>query len=145
LERADDRAERRVEVVRPRRGLDHAAGLLAGLPPGPAGHPPGDVCGRGRCGRRLARGDDDEKPPPAELTAMEKHVAEAMEDGAFGLSTSLIYVPGRFASTEEIIALAKVAARYGGRYITHQRSGEEEIGASRDEGCRLAPAGPVPA
>ena len=53
---------------------------------------------------------------------MEAAVAQAMEEGAFGLSTSLQYVPDRFARTEEIVALAKVARRYGGSYITHQRS-----------------------
>ena len=57
-------------------------------------------------------------------SAMKQLVAEAMEQGALGLSTSLQYVPDRFASTDEIVELAKVAARYGGVYFTHQRSGE---------------------
>nr|MDQ5871128.1 D-aminoacylase [Acidobacteriota bacterium] len=71
--------------------------------------------------RDLVIGKDDRPATAAELAEMEAVVARAMEDGAFGLSTSLVYVPDRFASTEEIIALAKVAARYGGSYITHQR------------------------
>ncbi|MDQ5857766.1 MAG: D-aminoacylase, partial [Acidobacteriota bacterium] len=66
--------------------------------------------------RDLVIGKDDRPATAAELAAMEAAVARAMEDGAFGLSTSLAYVPDRFASTEEIIALAKVAAHYGGTY-----------------------------
>src|SRR4029453_12317123 len=57
-----------------------------------------------------------------ELRTMEAEVAEAMEMGALGVSTSLQYVPDRFASTEELIALARVAGRYGGSYITPQPS-----------------------
>ena len=57
-----------------------------------------------------------------ELERMKQLVAEAMQQGALGLSTSLQYVPDRFASTDEIVELAKVAARYGGVYFTHQRS-----------------------
>ena len=53
---------------------------------------------------------------------MKALVADAMEDGALGLSTSLQYVPARFAKTDEIVELAKVARRYGGIYATHQRS-----------------------
>ena len=64
--------------------------------------------------RRLVVGEGDRAAAPAELRAMEQVVGQAMEEGALGLSSSLISTPGRFASTEEIIALAKVAARYGG-------------------------------
>ena len=53
---------------------------------------------------------------------MEELVAQAMRDGALGLSSSLQYVPDRFASADELVALAKVARRYGGVYLTHQRS-----------------------
>jgi dihydroorotase/N-acyl-D-amino-acid deacylase len=80
-----------------------------------------------------------------ELETMERQVAEAMEMGAFGLSTSLQYVPDRFASTEELIALARVAARYGGSYITHQRSEADQIDASLDELFRIAREAQVPA
>lgn len=76
---------------------------------------------------------------------MEAAVARAMEDGAFGLSTSLAYVPDRFASTEEIIALAKVAARYGGTYITHQRDEGDRLDASLDEVFRIAREARIPA
>ena len=94
--------------------------------------------------REMVVGNDDRPATPAELREMEKAVAQAMEEGALGLSTSLIYTPGRFASTEEIIALAKVAARYGGIYITHQRSEEEEIDQSLDEVFRIARETPIP-
>jgi len=59
--------------------------------------------------------------------------AQAMEQGAFGLSSSLQYVPDRFASTDELVELAKVAARYGGIYISHQRSESGRIFESLDE------------
>src|SRR5260370_29940665 len=95
--------------------------------------------------RNLVIGESERAATPAELQAMEKAVAQAMEDGAFGLSTSLQYVPDRFASTAEIIALAKVAARYGGSYITHQRSESYQIDASLDEAFRIAREAALPA
>jgi dihydroorotase/N-acyl-D-amino-acid deacylase len=76
---------------------------------------------------------------------METQVAEAMEAGAFGVSTSLQYVPDRFARTDELIALAKVAGRFGGSYITHQRSEADEIDQSLDEVFRIAREAGVPA
>jgi len=72
-------------------------------------------------------------------------VDTAMRQGAFGLSTSLQYVPGRFASTAEIVALAKVAAKYGGVYFTHQRSEQREIDASMDEVMTIAREAAIPA
>jgi dihydroorotase/N-acyl-D-amino-acid deacylase len=95
--------------------------------------------------RNLVIGESERPATAAEMAAMEKVVAQAMEDGAFGLSTSLQYVPDRFASTEEIIALAKVAARYGGTYITHQRSEQYQIDASLDEIFRIAREAKLPA
>ena len=95
--------------------------------------------------RDLVVGKDDRAATPSELTAMETAVARAMEEGAFGLSTSLAYVPDRFASTEEIIALAKVAARYGGTYITHQRDEGDGIDASLDEVFSIAREARIPA
>jgi N-acyl-D-amino-acid deacylase len=95
--------------------------------------------------RDLVVGKDDRPASAEELKAMEAAVARAMEQGAFGLSSSLMYVPDRFASTEELIALAKVAARYGGSYITHQRSEEDAIDASLDEVFRIAREARLPA
>ena len=82
---------------------------------------------------------------PADLERMKALVAEAMQDGALGLSTSLQYVPDRFASTEEIIELAKVARRYGGVYLTHQRSESGGLDASMDEVFRIARDAKIPA
>jgi len=95
--------------------------------------------------RNLVVGEDDRPATPKELEAMQAAVAQAMEEGAFGLSTSLQYVPDRFASTDEIIALAKVAARYGGSYITHQRSESDTIDQSLDEIFRIAREAKIPA
>lgn len=99
--------------------------------------------------RNLVIGMENRPPTPAELQQMEAAVAQAMEEGALGLSTALIYVPDNFASTEEIIALAKVAARYGGSYITHQRDegddGQLGIDASLEEVFRIAREVKVPA
>ncbi|HSE64187.1 MAG TPA: D-aminoacylase [Thermoanaerobaculia bacterium] len=95
--------------------------------------------------RDLVIGKEERPATPGELAAMEAAVAQAMEEGAFGLSTSLAYVPDRFASTEEIIALAKVAARYGGTYVTHQRDEGDGIDASLDEVFRIAREAKIPA
>ena len=90
-------------------------------------------------------GRDDRPATPAELEAMQRLVAGAMEEGALGLSTSLQYVPDRFASTEEIVELAKVARRYGGVYLTHQRSESGSIDQSMDEVFRIAREARIPA
>lgn len=72
----------------------------------------------------------DRAPTPAELATMESLTAQAMRDGAFGLSTGLKYLPGTFAKTDEIIALARIAAQAGGIYTSHLR----------EEGLQLIPA-----
>jgi dihydroorotase/N-acyl-D-amino-acid deacylase len=72
--------------------------------------------------REAILGEVDRAPTPAELDKMKSLAAEAMQDGAFGLSTALIYPPGHYAKTEELIELAKVASHYGGIYGTHMRS-----------------------
>jgi dihydroorotase/N-acyl-D-amino-acid deacylase len=95
--------------------------------------------------RDLVMGQDDRPATAEELAAMQAAVARAMEDGALGLSTSLIYVPDRYASTDEIVALAKVARRYGGSYITHQRNEDDTIEASLDEVFRVAREADIPA
>jgi N-acyl-D-amino-acid deacylase len=78
--------------------------------------------------REAVIGDDDRAPKPEELEQMKALVAQAMRDGAFGISTSLIYPPGHYAKTEELIELAKVAGQYGGLYASHMRSeGQSEI------------------
>jgi dihydroorotase/N-acyl-D-amino-acid deacylase len=66
-------------------------------------------------------GTEDRPATPAEMELMKQMVEQAMEQGALGLSTGLFYVPGAFTSTEEVIELSKVAARYNGTYISHMR------------------------
>ncbi|HEX8890557.1 MAG TPA: D-aminoacylase [Pyrinomonadaceae bacterium] len=83
--------------------------------------------------RSLVIGFDNRPPTTDELILMRRLVAEAMEDGALGLSTSLQYVPARFAKTNEIVELAMVAERYGGIYATHQRSEANALDSSLEE------------
>ena len=94
--------------------------------------------------REYVIGYDDRPPTPQELEQMKKLVADAMRDGALGLSTSLQYVPARFAKTDELIELAKVARQYGGIYATHQRSEANTIDASLDEVFEIAQKAQIP-
>ena len=94
--------------------------------------------------REAVIGDDDRAPTSAELEQMKGLVAEAMKDGAFGISTALIYPPGHYAKTDELIELAKVAAQYGGIYGTHMRSeGASEMEAV-DEAIRIGREAGIP-
>ena len=83
--------------------------------------------------RRLVVGEEDRPATPDELAAMEAHVREAMEAGAIGVSTSLIYPPAVYAPTDEIVALATVAGSYGGRYFTHMRNEGDRLLEAIDE------------
>jgi N-acyl-D-amino-acid deacylase len=87
--------------------------------------------------REAVIGDDDRAPTPAELDQMKALVEQAMKDGAFGISTALIYPPGHYAKTEELIELAKISARYGGLYATHMRSEGASEMAAVDEAIRI--------
>jgi N-acyl-D-amino-acid deacylase len=94
--------------------------------------------------REAVIGDDDRAPTPAELEQMKSMVADAMKDGALGISTALIYPPGHYAKTEELIALARVAGQYGGIYGSHMRSeGASEMQAI-DEAIRIGREGGLP-
>ena len=95
--------------------------------------------------RAYVVGDGQRAATPEELEQMKTLVAQAMEQGALGLSTSLQYVPDRFASTGEIVELAKVAAKYGGVYLSHQRSESGAIMASLDEVFTVAEQAHIPA
>lgn len=87
----------------------------------------------------------DNRPPTAtEMDQMKELVASAMKDGALGLSTSLQYVPARFASTDEIVELAKVARQYGGIYATHQRSEANALDESLTEVFDIARRAKIP-
>jgi dihydroorotase/N-acyl-D-amino-acid deacylase len=94
--------------------------------------------------RAYAMGFDNRAPNRSELEEMRRLVARAMEDGALGLSTSLQYVPARFAKTDEIVELAKVAARYGGVYATHQRSEANALDTSLAEVFEIARRASIP-
>src|SRR4051795_10302115 len=95
--------------------------------------------------RSYVVGKDDRPATAAELEQMKQLVAQAMEQGALGLSSSLQYVPDRFASTDEIVELAKVASRHGGVYFTHQRSEAGRIFESLDEIFTIAERANIPA
>jgi len=88
--------------------------------------------------RNYVMGTVNRPPSPAELEQMRQLVAQAMRDGAMGISTALEYVPDTFASTDEIVELAKVARQYGGVYFTHQRSETDAIFSSLDEVFAIA-------
>jgi len=94
--------------------------------------------------REYVIGYDDRAPTAPELEQMKKLVADAMRDGALGVSTSLQYVPARFAKTSELVELAKVAHQYGGIYATHQRSEANTIDASLDEVFEIAQKAQIP-
>src|SRR5215467_2065853 len=72
--------------------------------------------------RRYVMGSVDRAPTPEELGRMQQLVAQAMQQGAMGVSTSLIYAPAAYAKTDELIALAKAASKYGGIYASHIRN-----------------------
>jgi dihydroorotase/N-acyl-D-amino-acid deacylase len=87
--------------------------------------------------RAAVIGYEDRPPTPAELQQMEALAAQAMKDGALGVSSALVYPPNTYAKTDELIALARVAAQYGGMYASHIRSeGTTEMQAL-DEAIRI--------
>ena len=94
--------------------------------------------------RAYVIGDQQRVATAQELDQMKALVGEAMRQGALGISTSLQYVPDRFASTEEIVELARVAAEYGGRYLTHQRSESNKIIDSLNEAFAVAEQARIP-
>ena len=87
--------------------------------------------------REAVLGDADRAPTAVELDRMKALVAEAMRQGALGVSTALIYPPGHYAKTDELIALAQVAAQYGGLYASHMRSEGQSEMAAIDEAFRI--------
>ena len=94
--------------------------------------------------RELIVGEQDRPATAEELELMREQVTLAMETGSFGLSSGLIYAPGRFADTEEVIELAKVAAPYGGIYISHMREEGLEVLTSVAETIRIGEEGGLP-
>ena len=94
--------------------------------------------------RRMVLGDEDKQPTPADLDRMKALVRAAMEDGAVGVSTSLQYAPAPYARTEELIALATEAAKYGGVYATHMRSEAGGVLDALDEAIRIGREAKIP-
>jgi len=83
-------------------------------------------------------GYDNRPPTPEELQRMQDLVRQAMEEGAMGVGSSLIYTPAFFAKTDELIALSKVAAEYGGRYISHMRNEGNRLNEAVEELITIA-------
>ncbi len=94
--------------------------------------------------RSKIMGLDKRAPTAEEQTAMNALVEQSMKDGALGLSTGLEYIPGTFATTEEIAELAKVAAKYGGIYTTHMRDEGENVVQSIEESIRIGELANIP-
>jgi len=90
-------------------------------------------------------GYEDREPTPEELARMKDLARQAMEEGALGIGSSLIYAPAFYAKTEELIELCKVASEYGGMYITHMRSEGNRIEDAVDETIRIAGEANLPA
>lgn len=90
--------------------------------------------------RKEVMGEEKRPPNPEEISIMKDLTRKAMDEGALGLSTGLIYAPGRFADTNELVQLAKVAAQYGGIYATHMRSESDEISQALREALEVARA-----
>ena len=93
--------------------------------------------------RAYAAGQSAAPPTPAQLDTMRAVVRNAMKDGAFGISSALIYPPGSYARTPELIEMAKAMAPYRGAYITHMRSESDSLLEGMDEAFRIAREGGV--
>jgi N-acyl-D-aspartate/D-glutamate deacylase len=94
--------------------------------------------------RASVMGFEDRAPSPKELEAMKAHLELALGQGAFGLSTGLAYAPGCYASTEEIIEVTRVVAKYGGIYATHLRDQGDRLLESIEEALEIGTATGVP-
>jgi dihydroorotase/N-acyl-D-amino-acid deacylase len=94
--------------------------------------------------RRMVLGDADVQPTYAQLEQMKSLVRDAMKDGAVGVSTSLEYAPAPYAKTEEIIALAAEASKFGGIYATHMRSEGDAVMTAIEETLRIGKEAHIP-
>ena len=94
--------------------------------------------------RRAVVGLDDRAPTAGEMQQMQALVDKAMQDGAVGFSTGLLYVPGTYATTEEVISLAKVASGYGGVYASHMREQGAMLHESISEAVRIGREADMP-
>ena len=103
----------------------------------------GSFIGQGSI-RSQVVGDVDRKATPDEILKMQGLVEQGMKDGAFGLSTGLFYVPGTFTPTEEVTALAKIAGRFGGSHVSHQRDDASRVLDSVRETIAIGENGGLP-
>ena len=94
--------------------------------------------------RRMVLGDADVQPTPEQLQKMQALVRDAMHDGAVGVSTALEYAPAPYAKTEELIALASEASKFGGIYATHMRNESDSVLESIDETIRIGREAHIP-
>jgi len=94
--------------------------------------------------RRLAMGEDNRLANAAEQQKMEALVKQAMQQGAVGLSTGLIYLPGMYSNTEEVVGLAKAAAAYNGVYASHIRNEENNVTDAINEAINIGKAANIP-
>lgn len=94
--------------------------------------------------RRLAMGLEDKRASVDDQIKMEALVSQAMKDGAVGLSTGLIYLPGMYGNTEEIVGLAKAAASYNGIYASHIRNEENKVIDAINEAIHIGKAANIP-
>lgn len=94
--------------------------------------------------RDKAMGKEAREPTSSELAEMERLAEQAMRDGAWGMSTGLIYVPGTYSKTEEIVAVAKVVGRHGGIYASHIRNEGVELLTAVEEALRIGRDGGLP-
>ncbi len=88
--------------------------------------------------RQKVMGREPREPTPEELEKIREIVRQAMKEGAWGMSTGLEYIPGRYATTEEIIEVAKVVGEYGGVYASHQRNEFDRVPEATQETIRIA-------
>lgn len=101
------------------------------------------LCAHGTL-RKSVMGFDEREPTATEMETMKKSVAETMEMGAWGFTTGLEYTPGSYAKTDEIIELAKVAAKYGGFYATHLRNEGDTLVENVQEALQIAEEAGMP-
>lgn len=99
------------------------------------------LIGHGTVRERAMGGEFDRLPTAEELERMKQSVEQAMKDGAVGISTGLIYLPGTFAKTDEIVELAKVIGKYNGVYASHMRNEGSEIFRALEELFRISREG----
>ncbi len=103
------------------------------------------LLGHGSVRSQVMGGSFMRPPTDDELTRMKNVIRRGMEDGALGLSTGLIYLPGTFAKTDELVALAQVVGEFGGIYVSHMRNEGDEILTALEELFTVARDGRLPA